>query len=155
FVGAVVLVFVLGDAAAPMLARAAAQDVVSSVDRGKRAPATMLTRRIDLDVSDAPLTAVLEQLVRAGVPLVYSYDAMAGYGNVQCRCSGLTVAELLDRLLPARGIVYRETSGGEVVLSPAPKRAPVQTGTVRGRVIDGSGSGLPGVYVRILETNIS
>lgn len=139
----------------PGVAQMSDATTVTAASEGqkRRGRSATLEQRVVLQVNAAPLSSALEQLVRAGVPLLYASDLVEDIAQVNCSCTNVTLGEALQRLTRGTSLEYRELDTGEVVISRGRKAA---GGTIRGQILSfDTNKPLPSTSVHVVGTRIS
>ncbi|TDB67908.1 TonB-dependent receptor [Arundinibacter roseus] len=123
-----------------------------------------LDKRLSLKVYNQEIKTVLTDIEKAtDVRFVYSSQVVGSSLRVSIQKTNVTLGEILDNLLKPLKISY-ELEGRKIILSPAQSASPRQSSWVEeirvtvpkqilnGKVVDETGTGLPGVSVVIKGT---
>ncbi|MGN7721902.1 TonB-dependent receptor domain-containing protein [Chitinophaga sp. 22620] len=112
------------------------------------------TRKISLDVKNAPLTAVLEAIEKqTGSPFIYNRQQVEKIQVASASYQQKSLTDVLDHLLGPYKFGYK-LEGGNIILFPQPKKEEKKNasdpGQVSGRIIDEeNGQAVPGATVQI------
>lgn len=108
--------------------------------------------RLSLDMKNTEIKDVL-QVIENRTPFFFMYNAaqvdVANKVNIQCE--NMSVPEILDVLFHDTNVIY-EINNRQIALSVVESNSSQQARKVSGRVIDSSGSPLPGVTVVLKGT---
>ncbi|WP_158538626.1 TonB-dependent receptor [Chitinophaga skermanii] len=107
---------------------------------------------ISLKANDVHLSKVLKLIERKiSYRFVYSSENIPVNKKISINVTGATLDEVMASLLADTDLSYKMLSKNLVVI--APRHNAVQNIHVRGRVTDSTGIGLPGVTVKVSNTN--
>lgn len=150
---------------------AGAQQQLAQLDRGPRfmepsrgsgtprevdvTRVSVLRRRVSLNREGATVAQLLHEIARqTGLLFAYNADVFPVDRVVGLRADSITVAAALTEILVDAGVDVLLKSPRQAVLMR--RRAPVQTGTIAGRVTDaGTGEPIVGADVRIAATRFA
>jgi outer membrane receptor protein involved in Fe transport len=113
----------------------------------------MLRRRISVAFDGVTLREALSEISRQGnIPLMYSADDLPLDSRVRLRADSISVAGALSEVLLDAGVDVLMSADGRAALV---RRAPVQVGTIVGRVTDArAGTGLEQATVWVEGTSL-
>jgi len=137
--------------------------LISSISFAKNLNAQdVLKRTVNLAVNNSSLESTLQKLEKdAGIKFVYSKNIVKTDQKITFTAADQQLQQVLDKLLVERGITYNVIND-RIVLNVTPQYETlnrtaaagiaVNAFTVKGKVVDNTGFGLPGVSVKLKGT---
>lgn len=118
-------------------------------------PLSVCAQTYDVSYKNQTLEQVTQDLrLKTGYAFVYKKTIDQGLPSITCTLKNATLDQILDRVFLPIGLDYERASGKTIVLKLADKKMKANGKVIRGVVTDQNGEALPGVAVRVKDTNI-
>ncbi|MEG2278040.1 MAG: SusC/RagA family TonB-linked outer membrane protein [Odoribacter sp.] len=123
-------------------------------------PAKAFSQEVTIRMSNASFREVAKELERqTGIAFLFNDQKVSNIKNLDINFSGAELDQVLNKCLAGSGLSYKIIEN-TVIITPAAKlpatnvAVPQQKNTIKGKVTDPSGNGLPGVTILIKGTQI-